>query len=274
MVNMQLDAERFRVRPGERLRIADIDPDDGKRYSDSRSEIEATQGAEELELRELQVRLFAEKQQALLIVLLATDTGGKDSTISRIFSGINPQGCYVTGFGVPSDEERAHDFLWRVHQRVPRRGMIGIFNRSHYEDVTVVRVHGLIDRPEWEARFEHIRAFERLLHDSGTSIVKFHLTISKDEQASRLRDRLVEPEKHWKFNPNDLREREHWDDYQQAFDDAINATSTDEAPWFVVPANRKWYRDAIVTRVIVDRLRAMDPRFPPPIENIEDYTVE
>jgi PPK2 family polyphosphate:nucleotide phosphotransferase len=271
---MDLNVGRLRVRPGGRFHLRDIDPDVPDVVRDLRADIEALQAETLTELRDLHDRLWAEQQRALLIVLLAIDTGGKDSTVNRIFTGINPQGCRVVNFGVPSTEERLHDFLWRVHYRVPRRGMIGIFNRSHYEDVTVVRVHGTIDQAEWERRYEHIRAFERLLHDSGTSILKFHLRISKDEQAKRLRERLEDPEKHWKFDPNDLRERERWSDHQAAFEDAINATSTDDAPWYVVPANNKWYRDAVVTRVIVERLREMNPQYPPPVEGLEQYTVE
>jgi PPK2 family polyphosphate:nucleotide phosphotransferase len=271
---MDLNVERFRVQPGDHFHLSDIDPDAAGGVRDLRTDIEALQTETLAELRDLHDRLWAEQQRALLIVLLAIDTGGKDSTVNRIFSGINPQGCRVVSFGVPSTEERQHDFLWRVHYRVPRSGMIGIFNRSHYEDVTVVRVHGAIDQAEWERRYEHIRAFERLLHDTGTAILKFHLRISKDEQARRLRDRLEDPQKHWKFDPNDLREREKWDEHQAAFEDAINATSTDDAPWYVIPANSKWYRDALVTRVIVERLREMNPHFPPPVEGLEQYTVQ
>ena len=237
----KLDVEQYRVRPDEGFELASIDPDPPK---------------------------------ALLIVLLAIDTGGKDSTIDRIFSGLNPQGCVVTGFKAPTEEELAHDFLWRIHAHTPRLGQIGIFNRSHYEDVTVQRVHKWIDKATWQRRYEHIRDFESLLVESGTAVLKFHLTISKEEQAERLQDRLDDPSKHWKFNPGDLEERKLWDDYQQAFEDALVATSTDDAPWYVVPANSKWYRDAVVARIVVEQMRRLDPQYPPPVEGIERYTVE
>jgi PPK2 family polyphosphate:nucleotide phosphotransferase len=207
-------------------------------------------------------------------MLLAIDTGGKDSTVERIFSGLNPQGCNVSSLGAPTPEEQSHDYLWRIHQHVPAKGIIGIFNRSHYEDVTVPRVHRQIDRKTCERRYGHIRDFERMLVETGTTILKFHLRISKDEQAERLRDRLEDPTKHWKFDPSDLAERKRWDDYQQAFEDAIAATTTDHAPWYVVPANRKWYRDAIIARVIVDTLRSMNPQYPPPVADLSSYVVD
>lgn len=272
---MSISVERYRVTPGRRAMLAEVDSGEAKLVSKKhRAAIEASMQDDIEELRALQERLFAEKRQSLLLVMLAIDCGGKDSTVNRIFSGINPQGCSVTSFGVPSAEELEHDFLWRIHRHTPRAGMIGIFNRSHYEDVTVTRVHGTIDRDTWLARYEHIRAFERLLHDRGTHVLKFHLSISKDEQASRLRDRLEDPSKHWKFDPSDLRERERWDEHHAAFEDAINATSTESAPWHVVPANSKWYRDAIVTRAVVERLREMNPQYPPPVEGLERYSVE
>lgn len=272
---MDLSIERYRVQPGRRVSLAAFDTDEAQSFSKKeRAAIEAAQDDDLAELRALQERLFAEGRQALLIVLLAVDGGGKDSTVNRIFSGINPQGCTVHGFGVPSTEERAHDFLWRIHHRIPRAGMIGIFNRSHYEDVTVARVHATIDRDTWLSRYDHIRNFERLLHDRGVHVLKFHLAISKDEQAGRLRDRLEDPTKHWKFDPSDLRERERWDDYQSAFEDAVNATSTTDAPWHIIPADSKWYRDALVTRAIVARLRQMNPQYPPPVDGIEHYRVE
>jgi len=269
-----IDIEQYRVRPGGGFRLEDVDPGAAKALKPQRDEIVARRKEDLAELRQLHERLFAEGKQALLIVMLATDTGGKDSTIDRIFSGLNPQGCVVSSFRAPTEEERARDFLWRIHQRVPRKGQIGIFNRSHYEDVTVPRVLGQISQSEWEHRCEHILDFESVLVESGTAVVKFHLRISKDEQAERLRDRLNDPSKHWKFDPSDLEDRKRWDDYQQAFEDAIVATSTEHAPWYVVPANAKWYRDAIVARAVVEQMRRLDPQYPPPVEGIERYTVE
>lgn len=271
---MTLDIEQYRVRPGKAFELDSIDPDAAKAFKPDRDELEVARDADLAELRDLHERLFAEGERALLIVMLAIDTGGKDSTIDRIFSGLNPQGCVVSGFQAPTEEELARDFLWRIHQRVPRKGQIGIFNRSHYEDVTVPRVHGWIDQAAWERRYAHILDFESLLVESGTVVVKFHLRISKEEQAERLQERLDDPSKHWKFDPNDLAERKRWDEYQHAFEDAIAATSTEDAPWYVVPANSKWYRDAIVARVVVEQMRQLDPRYPPPVEGIERYTVE
>jgi PPK2 family polyphosphate:nucleotide phosphotransferase len=271
---VELDIEQYRVRPGSGFRLSDIAPSAAKAWKLQRDEIVERRRADLAELRELHERLFAEGTQALLIVMLAIDTGGKDSTIDRIFSGLNPQGCVVSSFRAPTEEERDHDFLWRIHERAPRRGQIGIFNRSHYEDVTVPRVHGQIDRAELERRYAHIQDFESLLVENGTAIVKFHLRISKDEQAERLRERLDNPNKHWKFDPNDLAERKRWDEYQQAFEEAIVRTSTDAAPWYVVPANSKWYRDAIVARAVVEQMRRLNPQYPPPVEGIERFTVE
>ncbi len=271
---MKLDIEQYRVKPGKAFRLESIDPDAAKAFRDQRTDYEASRDADLVELRDLHERLFAEGKRALLIVLLATDTGGKDSTIDRIFSGLNPQGCDVSGFRAPTEEERAHDFLWRIHMRVPRKGQIGIFNRSHFEDVTVPRVHGDIDQATWKRRYTHILDFESLLVESGTAVIKFHLRISKEEQATRLQERLNDPSKHWKFDPHDLAERKLWDDYQQAFADAIAATSTVDAPWYVVPANSKWYRDAVVARAVVERIRKLNPHYPPPVEGIERFIVE
>lgn len=209
-----------------------------------------------------QERLFAESRQSVLIVLQATDTGGKDGTIRNVFKGVNPQGCRVWSFGVPSDEELAHDALWRYHQRTPARGMIGVFNRSHYEEVLVVRVKGLVDEATWRRRYDEINDFERMLVNNGTRVLKFYLHISKAEQKERLQSRLDDPAKHWKFRIGDLEDRARWDDYQAAFQDAINRCVTPEAPWFVVPANRKWSRDLAVARTIAAALEEMDPQYP------------
>jgi PPK2 family polyphosphate:nucleotide phosphotransferase len=270
-----IDLEQYRVQPRASTALADVDPAEADAIGkQGRATIEAERDADLAQLRELQERLYAERTQALLVVLLATDTGGKDSTIARVFSGVNPQGCRVTSFGVPTPEEAAHDFLWRIHPHAPAKGQIGVFNRSHYEDVTAPRVSGAIDAAEWTRRYEHIRHFEQLLTDAGTRVVKFHLRISKDEQAARLLDRVKDPAKHWKFNPHDLADRARWDDYQLAFEEALNATSTPHAPWYVVPANAKWLRDAIVARAIVTTLEQMNPRYPQPVEHIEQYAAE
>ena len=207
-------------------------------------------------------------------MLQAIDAGGKDGTIRRVFGGVNPQGCEVTSFKAPSEEELAHDFLWRVHKATPRRGKIGIFNRSHYEDVLIVRVHDLVPKAVWSKRYAIINSFEENLVASGTTVVKFFLHISKEEQAERFRKRLEDPEKHWKFRKADLDEREHWDDYQEAFEDALTKTSTKHAPWYVIPSDRKWYRDWVVLSILVETLRDMDPQFPPPEEDLAGIVVE
>jgi PPK2 family polyphosphate:nucleotide phosphotransferase len=251
------------VRPGDKIDLGEIDPG----YTgDYRSKEQAGNRLERgrAELVRLQELLYAEAKHSLLIVLQAMDTGGKDGTIRGVMSGVNPQGCYVSSFKVPSAEELAHDYLWRVHAKTPAKGMIGIFNRSHYEDVLVVRVHGLVPKAVWADRYEQINAFERHLADNGVTIAKFFLHISKQEQKKRLQARLDNREKLWKFNDADLPEREHWDEYQQAYEDAISRTSTEWAPWYVVPANRKWYRDVVVNRVVVSALKGMDMSYPKP----------
>lgn len=213
-------------------------------------------------LGELQARLYAEGRQALLIVLQGMDTAGKDSTIRHVFRAVNPQGVRVTSFKKPTALELAHDYLWRVHAQTPARGEIGIFNRSHYEDVLVVRVHDLVPEAVWSRRYDQINAFERLLVEEGTRIVKFFLHISREEQRKRLEARLENPRKNWKFNPADLAERKRWDDYMAAYADALARTSSAYAPWYAVPADRKWQRNLIVASVLVEALEAMNPRYP------------
>lgn len=222
-------------------------------------------------LIKLQRLLYAEGRHKVLIVLQAMDSGGKDGTIRSIFKGVNPQGVKVASFKVPTAVELAHDYLWRVHQKTPGSGEIVIFNRSHYEDVLVVRVHGLVPENVWKKRYDQINAFERQLHEEGTTILKFFLYISKDEQKQRFLERIEDPEKQWKFNPDDIEERKLWDKYMQAFQAVIDKTSKVYAPWYVIPANRNWYRDLIISRIIVDRLEKLHMAYPAPIENIENY---
>lgn len=227
-------------------------------------------------LRALQERLYASNEQALLIILQGMDTSGKDGTIKHVMSGVNPQGCAVTSFKTPSSLELAHDFLWRVHREAPAKGRIGLFNRSHYEDVLITRVHGLISDKVARERLQRIREFEYLLHQNDTRIVKVFLHISKDEQRNRLEARLRDPEKQWKFNPNDLAERKLWDRYQCAYEEAISASSTREAPWYIVPADYKWYRNLVVAQTVVAALKSMKLRFPspPPGVDLEHLTIE
>lgn len=220
---------------------------------------------------QLQTALYAESKRALLVVLQARDGGGKDSTIRRVFAPLNPQGCCVTGFKAPSALELSHDYLWRVHREVPPKGLIGVFNRSHYEDVLVVRVHALVPEQVWRPRFRQINEFERLLTENGVTILKFFLHISRDEQRARMRERLDDPAKFWKFNSADLGEMDRWDDYTQAYQEMMERTSTPEAPWFVVPADDKLPRDVLVSQVVVDALETLSPRFPGAPAGLEEF---
>ncbi len=224
-------------------------------------------------LIELQARFWADRRRALLVVFQAIDAGGKDGTIRHVFSGVNPAGIRVTSFKRPSETEAAHDFLWRIHQACPAQGEIGIFNRSHYEDVLVTRVHGLIDKATWTRRYQQIRAFEEHLVAEGTVVVKFFLHVSKEEQRERLQDRIDSSDERWKFSAADLPERARWGSYRTAFADAIAATSTKVAPWHVIPADHKWYRDWAVTTVLHQVLTALDPQFPPAAPGIEGLIV-
>jgi PPK2 family polyphosphate:nucleotide phosphotransferase len=226
------------------------------------------------ELQSLQELLYAEQKHKVLIVLQAMDTGGKDGAIRRVFDGVNPQGVKVASFKVPTAEELAHDFLWRVHKVTPGLGEMVIFNRSHYEDVLVVRVHGYAPEEVWKKRYDQINDFEHLLSESGTTILKFFLHIDKDEQKERLQARLDDPTKTWKFRLGDLEERKLWGDYMQAFEDALNKTSTEYAPWYVVPANRKWYRDLVISTVLVDTLKGFKMEYPKPEENLDGVVIE
>jgi PPK2 family polyphosphate:nucleotide phosphotransferase len=255
------DYPRWRVEPGTPVRLADIDPDESEHYQRKKDVADELKRHRD-RISDLQARLYGEQQRSLLIVLQAMDTGGKDGTIKGVFAGVNPQGCQVWSFKAPSNEEAAHDFLWRYHQKAPSKGMIHIFNRSHYEDVLIVRVKELVPEPVWRPRYEAINQFEYALTTDGVTVLKFFLHISRDEQKRRLESRLQDPDKRWKFSSSDLKERAYWDDYQAAFEDAVNRCSTPYAPWYVVPANKKWYRNLVVARTIADTLEALDPRFP------------
>ena len=226
-------------------------------------------------LAELQDRFWAEAKRSVLVVLQGIDAAGKDGTINKVMEAFNPQGCPVTSFKVPSTEELAHDYLWRVHQKVPRKGEVGIFNRSHYEDVLVVRVHDLVPRKVWSARYDQINDFERILADNGTTIVKFFLAIDRDEQRERFQARYDDPTKRWKFSMGDLEERKLWDDYQAAFDDALSKTSTAVAPWYVIPANRKWFRNLAVATILADTMAGLKPAYPPVADDVPaDLVIE
>ncbi len=260
--------DRYQVKPDERIHLKDIEPDEHHFLAKKEDALAPTAKlAEKIDF--FQERLFAEHQRSLLVVLQGMDTSGKDGTIRGVFTGINPQGCQVTSFKSPSADENAHDFLWRIHQRTPARGMIGVFNRSHYEDVGITRVHKWIDKSEAERRFKAIRHFEKHLTDSGTAVVKIFLHISKAEQAKRLQARADDPEKRWKFNMGDLDERKFWKPYRQAYEDAISATSTEEAPWYVVPADHKWYRNWVVASIVAHTLEKMKLKTPRPDARID-----
>ncbi|GAB3635695.1 polyphosphate kinase 2 family protein [Hymenobacter arcticus] len=250
-----------RVRPSTPLRLADIDPASNKPF-DHKKKVEKRLEELREQLSEYQDRLYAEHRQSLLLVFQAIDTGGKDGTIRNLLTGVNPAGIEVTAFKVPSSEELNHDFLWRIHQHTPGRGHIGVFNRSHYEDVLVTRVHGLIEPFTWQQRYQDINHFEQLLTHSGTRVLKFFLHISKDEQARRLQARLDNAKKRWKFEPGDLKERQHWDAYQIAYQEALAATSTPECPWYVIPANDKRARDQAIAEIVVAALAEMNPQPP------------
>lgn len=268
-----LDVSRYRVPPDSRVTLADHDPNSNSGFEGGKKAGKEALNPLSERLSELQRRLWAESRQSLLVVIQAIDTGGKDSTIRKVLTGVNPQGVRVVGFDSPTEDELAHDYLWRVHAETPPDGIIKVFNRSHYEDVLVVRVKDLAPEATWSRRYRHIREFERMLSDEGTTIVKFFLNISKDEQKERLQDRLDEPDKHWKFNKADLADRALWDDYQRAFEDAISETSTDFAPWYVVPANRKWYRNLVVATVLVETLEEMAPAYPKPEAGLDEVVI-
>ena len=262
----------YRVLPGERIMLAAIDADQSEGYK-KKKDVLGELEEQRLRIQDLQSKLYAENKKGLLIVLQAMDTGGKDGAIKHVFSGVNPQGCRVSSFKAPNPEEANHDFLWRYHKSAPAVGRIGIFNRSHYEDVLVVRVKDLVPEEVWRPRYALINNFEWNLTQNNISVIKFYLHISKDEQKRRLESRLADPDKRWKFSTNDIKERAYWEDYQRAFEDAISETSTDFAPWFVIPANKKWYRNLVIARAIADTLEAMDPNFPPAEAGLDKISI-
>ena len=261
--------DQYRVSPGSNVKLSDF----ATRYEDDldKKEGKAQLAEKAVALSQLQELLYAEHKHKVLIVLQGIDTSGKDSTIRHVFGDVNPQGTKVANFKVPTEKELDHDYLWRVHPHTPGKGEIVIFNRSHYEDVLVVRVHGLVPEKVWKKRYDHINAFERLLADEGTTILKFFLNVSKEEQARRFLARLDEPEKRWKFNPGDLEEREYWEDYNKAYEDMLSKTSTDWAPWYVIPSDRKWYRNLAVATVILKTLQNLDMQFPEEVPEIDKY---
>ncbi len=266
--------ERYRVEPGSKINLGQWNPSDKSAFEGSKREAREALRALNERLEALQELLYAEHKHKVLIVLQAMDTGGKDGTIRHVFEGVDPQGVKVASFKVPTPEELDHDYLWRVHKQVPARGEIVIFNRSHYEDVLVVRVHKLAPPAVWGRRYVHINDFERLLAEEGTTILKFFLHIGLDEQRERLQARLDEPHKRWKFNLGDLDERRLWPDYMRAYEDALSKTSAEQAPWYIVPANRKWYRNLVVATVLVETLEGLNMDYPQPEEGLEGVVIE
>jgi PPK2 family polyphosphate:nucleotide phosphotransferase len=255
---MEIKLDAFRVAPGDKVQLDKIDPAGTPTYDGDKqtAKEEIIHLNEQLEV--LQELLYAGHQHAILIILQGMDTCGKDGTIEHVFEGVNPQGVRVANFKVPTAQELAHDYLWRVHRETPGKGEIVIFNRSHYEDVLVVRVHEMVPEKVWRKRYRQINNFERTLAEEGTIILKFFLHISMDEQKQRLSDRLADPAKHWKYNPGDLKERALWKDYVEAYEDAIEETSTEHAPWYIIPADRKWFRNLTIASILVKTLKDLD----------------
>jgi PPK2 family polyphosphate:nucleotide phosphotransferase len=262
----------LRVSPGARIQLSKIDPGNTHGFDKQGGKL-VIDGLLD-RLTELQERLWAEQQRSVLVVLQGIDAAGKDGTIRKVMTAFNPQGCPVSSFKVPSTEELAHDYLWRIHKRTPAKGEIGIFNRSHYEDVLVVRVHDIVPMAVWRARYDQIVAFEDHLAANGTAIVKFFLYIDKGEQRERFQARYDDPTKRWKFALGDLEERKHWDDYQAAYEEAIRRTAALHAPWYVVPADRKWHRNLVICRALVETLEGLDLTYPPSPDDLTDVVID
>ncbi len=271
---MTFDIDEFRVKPGKKLDLSKFDTRDTPFWDSDDKEgalVRLRELNERLEL--LQELLWAQGRERVLVVIQAMDAGGKDGTVRHVFEGVNPTGVRVASFKRPSSKELAHDYLWRVHSKVPGDGELTIFNRSHYEDVLVVRVEELVPKKRWERRYQHIVDFEQMLADEGTTIVKLFLHISRDEQRERLQARLDEPDKNWKFEEGDLGPRAKWDQYQEAFEDALSKTSTKSAPWYIIPADRKWYRNIAVSEILIQTLEGLDMSFPAAPEGLADIII-
>ncbi len=264
-----MNTEAYRVKPDENVKLDEIDPEDIDDFDGNKNE-----GKEELadlttKLESLQETFYSAHKHGILIVLQGMDTSGKDGTVRHVFDGVNPAGVRVASFKAPTPLELSHDFLWRIHAQAPEKGEVVIFNRSHYEDVLIVRVHDLLPEEVWKKRYDHINNFEEMLTDEGTVILKFYLHISHKEQKERLLARLDTPEKQWKFNPEDLKERDYWKDYEKAYEAVLSKTSTKFAPWYIVPANHKWFRDLIIAQVLVDALKKLHPEPPKTMDKKE-----
>lgn len=270
-------ADALRVPPGSRVRMDELDPRatpgmEGLSNSDAKRRAEAEIQTNIARMARLQEHLYAENRRSVLVVLQGMDTSGKDGVIRAAFSGLNQQGCHVTSFKKPSVDEADRDFLWRIHAAMPAKGDIGVFNRAHYEDVLIVRVHNLVPRGVWEKRYAIINEFERYLATTGTTVLKFCLHISRAEQRERLLARLADPEKRWKFSMQDVAERAHWDKYMNAYQDALERCSTEHAPWYVIPSDRKWYRNWAVSEIVRATMESMDPK--PPVSDLDPATIQ
>ena len=261
-------SKKFRVEPNSRVRLDDFDAGYKGGYED-RDFAEADLAKYSRRLHDLQYMMYAENKRSLLIILQGMDGAGKDGTINHVLTAMNPQGCRVFAFKAPSLEEQAHNFLWRISQATPRKGYVSVFNRSHYEDVLVVRVHDLVPKKVWSKRYDQINDFERHLADNGTDILKFYLHIDKDEQLARFRQRLSDPKRQWKISESDFAERQYWSKYEKAYEEALSKCNTDYAPWLIIPSNHKWFRNLAVSQIIVESLESLDIKLPPPTVNIQ-----
>jgi len=266
-------SERFRVAPESKVTLAKWDPDDTAGFTDKKS-VEKRMKKNLKRLSELQYLLYAESKRSVLVVLQALDAGGKDGTIRKVMGPLNPQSCKVVSFKTPTDEELAHDFLWRIHGVTPRKGEIRIFNRSHYEDVLIVRVHDMAPKKVWSRRYDQINAFEEILAQNNTHILKFYLHISKDEQLERFKARLDDPTKQWKASEADFEERKYWGAYTKAYEAALSKCSTARAPWFIIPANKKWFRNLVVSEILVQSLSKLRMKFPEPTADLSKIKLE
>jgi PPK2 family polyphosphate:nucleotide phosphotransferase len=274
LIMRRLALKRYRVEPGSRVKLGRWDANDRGEFSGNRRRADSHLNELHNTMADWQELLYAEHRHRILVILQAMDTGGKDSTIKKVFGPLNPQGTRVVNFKEPSKEELDRDYLWRAHLQVPRKGEIVIFNRSYYEDVLVVRVHNLVDRKVWSRRFSQINEFERMLWEEGTTILKFYLHIDLEEQRKRLEERIQDPKKHWKLSPSDLPERKLWPEYMQAYEDAIARTSTKWAPWYIIPANRKWYRNILISRILNGAMRRLKMEYPEPQVDVKKLRIE
>ncbi len=262
-------AKKFKVDSNSKVKLDEIDAGYKGEHEDKDS-AQAELEKDAVRLHDLQYLMYAENKRSLLIILQGMDAAGKDGTIDHVLTAMNPQGCRVYAFKTPSAEELAHDYLWRIHQATPRKGYVSVFNRSHYEDVLAVRVHNLVPKEVWSRRYDEIIAFERQLFDNGTRILKFYLHIDKEEQLARFKQRLDDSNRRWKISESDYAERGYWQEYERAYEDAISKCNTDYAPWYIIPANHKWFRNLVVSRILVNTLESLNMKFPSPIVNIAE----